>query len=385
MSRRYQSGCLYRETRKAGPDVWVFRYRDGQTNRKEVIGTVEQFPTKTKALKACELLRTNINREARSPRTVAELVAHYTRNELAEDGSKAYSTRAVYGSYIRTWILPTWGTQQLSDVKTVAVEAWLASLSLANGSKAKIRNVMSAIFTHAMRYEWLNRNPITLVRQSAKREKLPDVLTAEEIGALLMELTEPCRTAVLLASCTGLRVSELLALKWADVHFDKREIRPCRAIVDQVIGSLKTEASGKAVPMDAALAEALLDWRARCPYNQDADYIFGSPEMDGEQPYWPDSLLRKVIRPAAMRAGISKHIGWHSFRRTLSTLLEASGASVKVTQDMLRHASSRLTMDLYAQSIPADRRKAQSGVIGAVLAASVPKRSLINSEVVVGA
>ena len=137
--------------------------------------------------------------------------------------------------------------------------------------------------------------------------------------------------------------------------------------------------------MDAALAEVLLDWRGRCPYNQDADYLFGSPEMNGAQPYWPDSLLRKVIRPAAVRAGISKHIGWHSFRRTLATLLQASGASVKTAQDMLRHASSRLTMDLYAQSIPEDRRTAQSGVIGAVLTASVPKRSLINSEVVVGA
>src|SRR5437867_2372350 len=214
----------------------------------------------------------------------------------------------------------------------------------------------------------------------------PDLMT--EIYEPLLNDVEAARFLGGLHSKTVQRMArrgELLALKWADVHFDKREIRPCRAIVDQVIGSLKTEASGKAVPMDAALAEALLDWRARCPYNQDADYIFGSPEMNGTQPYWPDSLLRKVIRPAAVRAGISKHIGWHSFRRTLSTLLEASGASVKVTQDMLRHASSRLTMDLYAQSIPADRRKAQSGVIGAVLAASVPKRSLINSEVVVGA
>ncbi len=123
----------------------------------------------------------------------------------------------------------------------------------------------------------------------------------------------------------------------------------------------------------------MLDWRGRCPFNQDGDYIFGSPNKEGQQPYWPDSLLRKVIRPAAKRAGVSKHIGWHSFRRTLATLLQASGASVKATQDMLRHASSRLTLDLYAQSIPADRRTAQSGVIGAVLAASVPKRSLINS------
>jgi integrase len=218
-----------------------------------------------------------------------------------------------------------------------------------------------------MRHEWADRNPIALVRQSAKREKLPDVLTAEEIGALLFELPEPCRTAVLLASCTGLRVSELLALKWSDVRFDEGEIRLVRGIVDQHIGDLKTEASGKALPMDSALASALLDWRGCCPFNQDADFLFGSPEMDGTQPYWPDSLLRKVIRPAAIRAGISKHIGWHSFRRTLATLLQSSGASVKATQDILRHASSRITLDLYAQSIPAERRAAQSQVTGALL------------------
>jgi integrase len=180
---------------------------------------------------------------------------------------------------------------------------------------------------------------------------------------------------VLLAATTGLRVSELLALKWSDVDFAKGEIRPCRAIVDQVVGNLKTEASGKAVPIDAALAGVLLDWRGRCPYNQDAGFLFGSPDMDGRQPYWPDSLLRKVVRPAAVRAKITKHIGWHSFRRTLATLLQANGVSVKATQDMLRHASSRLMMDLYAQSIPADRRAAQSGIVGAVLAASVPKCS----------
>ncbi len=213
---------------------------------------------------------------------------------------------------------------------------------------------------------------------SAKREKVPDVLTAEEIGALLVELQGPYRMAVLLASCTGLRVSELLALKWNDIHFDTGEIRPERAIVDGHIGGLKTEASGKAVPLAVDLASALLDWRGMCPYNQDSDFVFGSPEMNGTQPYWPDSMLRKVVRPAAVRAGISKHIGWHSFRRSLATLLQASGASVKATQDMLRHASSRLTLELYAQSVPEDRRDAQAGILRAVTA-SVPKRSLINS------
>src|SRR5438552_13928901 len=82
MSRRYQSGCLYREKRKAGLDVWVFRYREGQTNRKEQIGTVEQFPSHKAAMQACELLRANINRQTRTPCTVAELASHYEQHEL---------------------------------------------------------------------------------------------------------------------------------------------------------------------------------------------------------------------------------------------------------------------------------------------------------------
>ena len=57
MSRRYQVGCLYRERRKSGSDLWVFRWRDGEHNRKQQIGTVEQFATKSTAMRECELLR----------------------------------------------------------------------------------------------------------------------------------------------------------------------------------------------------------------------------------------------------------------------------------------------------------------------------------------
>ena len=99
MSRRYQEGCLYRESRKAGPDVWVFRYRDGQANRKEIVGTVEQFTTQKAAMKSCESLRANINKEDNSPRTMAEMVTHYTANELP---NKAPYTAEVYAGYLRT-------------------------------------------------------------------------------------------------------------------------------------------------------------------------------------------------------------------------------------------------------------------------------------------
>src|SRR5450631_4752170 len=79
-----------------------------------------------------------------------DLVTHYLQNELPR---KAYSTQEVYGAYLRTWITPKWGTLRLSDIKPVAVETWLATLPLENSSRAKVRNIMSAIFTHAMRWE----------------------------------------------------------------------------------------------------------------------------------------------------------------------------------------------------------------------------------------
>ena len=122
------------------------------------MGTVEQYRSKAAAQKAAEVLRVDINKETWMPSTVEQLVTHYTERELP---SKAHTTRAVYGSYIRIWVVPRWGSRSVSEVKTVAVEEWLKGLPLANGSKAKVRNVMRALFNHAMRHEWLDRNPIT--------------------------------------------------------------------------------------------------------------------------------------------------------------------------------------------------------------------------------
>ena len=80
---------------------------------------------------------------------------------------------------------------------------------------------MSVLFNHAIRYEWLEqgKNPITLVRQSAQRRFTPPVLEPFEVQSLLSKLANPFRVMVLLDVTTGLRRSELFALKWKDIDF----------------------------------------------------------------------------------------------------------------------------------------------------------------------
>jgi integrase len=260
-------------------------------------------------------------------------------------------------------------------VKAVAVEQWLRSLPYANGSKAKARNIMSAVFNHAVRWEWLDTNPIRMVRQSAKRTRIPIVPSIEQVAALLRILKEPTRTMVFVAVFTGLRVGELLGLKWSDIDLRKMVIHVVRSIVMQHIGDCKTEASRKPVPLDLRLAKVLWDWRLQSPYPTDEDWVFASPHSSGKLPYWPGSLYKAHLEPAAKEVGIVGHFGWHTLRHTYATLLKGNGEDVKVVQELMRHANISVTLNIYAQAITQTKRDAQSRVVSLLLDKNEKKTS----------
>ena len=189
------------------------------------------------------------------------------------------------------------------------------------------------------------------------------ILSPNEVQKLIAVLSIRERTLVLLAFGTGPRMSELFGLKWHDIDFHRNQISVTRSIVFQVAGPCKTEASQKPVPLDSRLAEALKVWRDDMKYSKAEDWVFASPATRGRRPYWGQCLMRTIIRPAAAKIGIAQHIGWHTFRHTYSSLLRANKTDIKVTQELLRHASSRVTLDTYTRAVTAQKRRAQSSVI----------------------
>jgi integrase len=370
---RFQQGSLLKLKRKNSPDVWVFRWYDEtngtRTYKKRTLGKVTDMPLRRDAEKAVADFRANINVEVRVPQTISDLAAHYRKYELTSD-KKAFATIESTSIYLSRHIVPKWGDVWLSDVRTVEVEQWLHSLPYAPATRSKIRNIMSALFNHGIRHEWTHRNPITKVRASAKRLREPDVLSPAELSALISELPLREMAMVMLAGSTGLRRSELIALTWNDIDPLLIQVNVLRSCVRNHFGDTKSEASRRPVPLHSSVVECLNEWRKESKHNGDDDFLFPSVRKEGKQPITPDMVLKKVIRPALVRAKIiGKVIGWHSFRHSLATNLRASGADLKTAQELLRHANSRITLDIYTRAISETKRDANNKVMEMVIEA----------------
>jgi integrase len=366
MAQRYQNGHLRIAKRRRGPDVWEFLWREMAPNgcrrqRTLTVGNVQKLPTRREAMNQLHTLRMNINKEIEVPPllTFQALADHYCQTELLAE-NKTQKTQKTYLVYLKNWILPKWGDLYLHLIRPVAVEQWLRSLEdLSDGSKAKIRNIMSAVFSHAIRFEIADKNPITPVRQSAKRTTVPVILDPAELRRLFGELGIRERAMIIVDALTGIRRSELMGLQWCDVDFIGNRIEIRRSMVDQIVGWCKTETSRKPVVMDEHIAQALIAWRLESMYTGPQDWVWASPHRKGRQPLWLSTIMRYYIQPAARRVGIQKNVGWHTFRHTFSTLIKSLGVDAKVVQELLRHASFKTTMDGYTQALEQPKRQAQ--------------------------
>src|SRR5215469_9182068 len=156
---KFQNGSLTLLKHKTAPATWYFRFYEEQGGRRvyrnQRLGTIRELKTRRDAEKAALSLRIKVNSEIRSPETVSELINHYKKHELTETGNKRSSTRRGYETLLGLYVEPKWGDLRLDGVKTVQVEQWLRSLVYSPGTKSKIRNVMSAVFAHAKRYEFI--------------------------------------------------------------------------------------------------------------------------------------------------------------------------------------------------------------------------------------
>jgi integrase len=369
---RYQFGCVERKKRRKGPDIWALRYREqvpGGTavHKSMIVGTAEQYPTKSNARRAAQALLLRINAE--SPNVGVATFGAVIDRYLLEELPDRHSTARGYQCWLRNHIRPKWGEYPIDQIKPLAVEQWLKGLDLAPKSRGHLKNQMRILFNCAMRWELLpyEANPMGLVRvrDSSKRVRVPVVLTIEQYREVLLHIPEPYRMMCVVAGCLGLRISEVLGLQWCDFDWKNHQVQIRRSWVYGHVGEPKTENSRRPMPLDLVLEKVLRDHRYRLPPTlQESAWVF--PSKRTGMPSHPWSAQRRWLLRAGEKVGVGR-LGWHTFRHTYSTLLNEYGTDVKVQQELLRHADIRTTMNIYTRAVPERLREANSKVVRLLL------------------
>jgi integrase len=385
---------LCKEKRAIGM-VWVFRWSEelnGQRRQhKEVIGATKKFPTEATANKEADRLRCRLNEQKQSlslkSLTFGKLINHYLDHELPR---LSKSARKGNQSYIKNWIEPNWHGHLAGGMKTMQIQEWLDKVERPDGTKLKIKNVLSAIFSHGVRWELVERNPVcgqggspghrgasTGVRQSNRVSIRRVILAPDVVRQTLEQLPLREATMALVDAVTALRASELVALRWKHVGWETGILQSEFALVE---GELKeTKSRNNPLPLAESVLQVLRLWRENTAYRSDEDWIFASPHYHGKTPYTYQILFRRHIRPVIERiSGIKSSkeapIGWHTLRRSLATLLISNGENVKVAQSQLRHTTPKVTLELYAQAVSADQQEAHKKVVQMMLPRRFPEQ-----------
>jgi len=402
---RFQRGSLRVEERAKGR-TWILRFyqtrpSDGRrVERNVAIGLVRDFPSATRAQEELNRLRIleNVNRDCDfrgKPITFQEIASHYEHYELGDQSDviipRSHTTLANYLRNLAKHIVPGWGKRIAVSILPTEVEEWLLSLrrqGLSNQTCVRLKNLMSLVFAHAQRHRLIplgpQYNPLTHkkdggagVRCSTKSDYESMIISPAEARAIWIRLPIAECTMTLLAATTGLRISEVLGLQWADIDFAAKVIRIRRTWTGGKVGRPKTDCSRGTVPCGPNLMAQLQTWQLESPYSGDTDWCFPSLRKKGTQPRIAGMICEDYLRPTAVAIGIlskddKRKFGWHVFRHSIASYLVGSGASPTVVQKLLRHSNVVTTLGLYSHAAGDDRLNAQESYFSAASRAVDP-------------
>jgi integrase len=304
---------------------------------------------------------------ARAVGTVGELATTW----LAGKVNLKPSTAERYASIIREHIEPRWGAVRLVDVAHSAVQSWIGELTAIRSASTvrKVHGVLSLILASAVRDGRLARNPSDGV-------SLPRIVTAEHIYLTheqVDELAEACsgyRLAVRFLAYTGIRFGELAALRVGRLDLMRR-----RATIAESV----TEVGGRGLVWgtpkgherrDVPVPRFLVDELAAHVAGKSADALVFTAPQGGTLRV--RNFRRIALDPAARAIGIDG-LHPHALRHTAASLAIASGADVKVVQQMLGHKSATMTFDLYGHLME-DRLDVVADAMDAARAAALAAR-----------
>ena len=379
---QYQNGCLF--VRGKRRKVWVARWRehvilaDGSTDRvmrSVVLGPVSEIAGRREARRLLDAHLSPINQGQYRPEATMLFSKFIT--ECFEPGvlpTLKFATQEIYSFLLRKHLTPRFGDQRLCDISRVEIQHYLLE-KLKHGfaweTTNHLRNLMSKVLGTAVTWNYLAENVVRGVKMPERSLKRPhQFLNIDEVKRLIIACKEPTRTIVLLAAMTGLRIGEILALRWKRVDFIGETLVVAETCFMGRFGTPKTRASKREVPLSRAVVEALKAHYSRSANRSPEGLVFATRNGG---PLVSNNLRKRGLQSACKRAGLPR-INWHALRHTHGTLLHVQGTPLKVAQAQLGHSHMATTLEIYTHASVIAQREAVN-LLDKQMFPSVPKNA----------
>lgn len=281
------------------------------------------------------------------------------------------NTLAQYEALIRRHIAPALGRLRVDRVSPAHLQQFYAEKLQAGLSPSTVRTmhaILHKALGQAVKWGMLSRNPADHVDRPRVPRQEFKVLTPAQVQAFLAAARSDRLFALfVVAVTTGMRLGELLGLTWEDVNLNSGELHVRRQLVwvrntQPTLAEPKTDSGRRTIVLPPVAVAALREHRRRQlqerllagPAWQDRwNLVFTTPLGT---PINPANLRNRTFYPLLEKAGLPR-VRFHDLRHTVASLLLAAGTNVKAVQEQLGHSTARMTLDVYAHTLPGMRQQ----------------------------
>jgi len=269
-------------------------------------------------------------------------------------------THDRYQRLYKNHIKRSLGKLNIQDITPQIVEDYFLKLQkkkTSNGTLRMIHKFLKPLLAYAVNLELINRNPMELMKAPKKVNPDLNIPSVEDVKIIIdKNLKKKYYWAYIgssIAVSTGMRLAEIVGLKWSDIDFEKRRISVQRSWINsdsgKVIGETKNKYSRRSITIGKKLLKVLTEYK-ELRSDMKSDWIFVNDIDDQDYPYNPQSLSQ-AWRRACKESGY-QNIRFHDLRHFHAVNLLRNGVSIKQISSRLGHSSSIITMDVYMRYLP---------------------------------
>lgn len=356
---------------------WYGRYREGvigpegrerRIRRSVILGSKKDLPTERLARRRLEVFLAPINSLSYRPGRIATLEEFTEKWKTEVLAKRKVSTQHSANAHLKNQILPILGKLKLSDIGVENQQTFVTRISgsVSRRTVIHVLSTLSSILTTAQNWGYTCEG-IKFKKLALPEKPIPHqaaCFSASIVAAIINMAKGQFRVMFAIAAMTGLRVGEILALQRDDFDLEKNLLTVRRSVWRKKLSTPKTHQSQAIMPIPGILAliirEHLQTLKNEWLFLNNRGGLFIA-----------ENVVRQELVPILDRLKV-KRCGFHAFRHAHSTILMETGATVKETQDQLRHVDPRMTIGVYSH-VQAESRRSAVERLASVLDLSGPK------------